>query len=122
MSTMDTIQQANAQIAALNALVAQLRAICPADSNDVVAVPQDIQVQVQAAGITIDTTQDITGNIIKLWIEQLNNQIDSLNSSQQLNMIKLQSEMNKQNEAYELLSNQMKQMQNATQSIINNMR
>ena len=112
----------NVQINELNQLLNQLLAICPSDDSAVVTLPQNIQDELQAAGITVDTTQDITGSDIDLYMEQVKGQIDSLNSMQQLNMIKLQSEMNKQNEAYELLSNQIKQMQNATQSIINNMR
>ncbi|EFM08806.1 putative secreted protein [Paenibacillus curdlanolyticus YK9] len=126
MSQFDSIQQsiqaANVQIAELNQLLAQLRAICPSDDRTVVDVPEDLQAELQAAGIVIDPTQDITGTVIKTWIDQIKDQIDALNSAQQLSMIQLQSQMNKQNEAYDLLSRQIKQMQDATNSVINNMR
>jgi hypothetical protein len=122
MSQLASIQELNTQIAQLNQLLNELRAICPSDDTAVVTVPDNVQEDLKEAGIAIDTTQDITGNDVKTWMKETESQIDSLNSSQQLLMIQLQSEMNKQNEANQLLSDQLKKQQDEINAVMNNMR
>jgi hypothetical protein len=61
----------------------------------------------------------------KMWdqqIEQLKSQIDSLSNSQQMDMLRLQSLTNKRNEAFELMTNFIKKIQDSRASIIGNMR
>jgi hypothetical protein len=55
-------------------------------------------------------------------IEQIKGQIDSLGSSQQMDMLRLQSLTNKRNEAFETMTNFIKKMQDSRSSIIGNMR
>ncbi|KOS68337.1 hypothetical protein AEA09_07055 [Lysinibacillus contaminans] len=52
----------------------------------------------------------------------LDAQIDSMNNSQQMDMLRLQSMSNKRNEAFDEMSNFLKKMQDARSSIIDNMR
>ena len=55
-------------------------------------------------------------------ISKLKNQIDGLNNSNQMDMLRLQSLTNKRNEAYDVMSNFIKKMQDSRSSIIGNMR
>lgn len=55
-------------------------------------------------------------------IQQLKSQLDSLSNSQQMDMLRLQSLSNKRNEAFDLMTNFIKKMQDSRSSIIGNMR
>ncbi|WP_172195988.1 hypothetical protein [Saccharibacillus qingshengii] len=55
-------------------------------------------------------------------IANLQAQIDALNNAQQMDMLRLQSLSNKRNEAFDLMTNFMKKMQDSRSSIIGNMR
>ncbi|GAB1159249.1 hypothetical protein YWY31_52740 [Paenibacillus illinoisensis] len=54
--------------------------------------------------------------------QSLKNQIDALSSSQQMEMLRLQSLSNKRNEAFDVMTNFIKKMQDSRSSIIGNMR
>ena len=58
----------------------------------------------------------------KAEIENLKTGIDSLSNSQQMDMLRLQSLSNKRNEAFDIMTNFMKKMQDNRSSIISNMR
>lgn len=49
-------------------------------------------------------------------------QIDAANNSQQMDMLRLQSMSNKRNEAFDVMTNFIKKMQDSRSSIIGNMR
>lgn len=49
-------------------------------------------------------------------------QIDAVNNSQQMDMLRLQSMSNKRNEAFDVMTNFIKKMQDSRSSIIGNMR
>ena len=53
---------------------------------------------------------------------QLKSQIDAQSSSQQMDMLRLQSLSNKRNEAFDVMTNFVKKMQDSRSSIIGNMR
>jgi hypothetical protein len=55
-------------------------------------------------------------------IESIKGAIDTKNSSQQMDMLRLQSLTNKRNEAFDLMTNFIKKMQDGRSSIIGNMR
>ncbi|MDR6726482.1 parvulin-like peptidyl-prolyl isomerase [Paenibacillus amylolyticus] len=54
--------------------------------------------------------------------QQLKNQIDAISNTQQMDMLRLQSLSNKRNEAFDLMTNFVKKMQDSRSSIIGNMR
>ncbi|MCG7379866.1 hypothetical protein MH215_22965 [Paenibacillus sp. ACRSA] len=54
--------------------------------------------------------------------QQLKNQIDAASNTQQMDMLRLQSMSNKRNEAFEVMTNFVKKMQDSRSSIIGNMR
>jgi hypothetical protein len=55
-------------------------------------------------------------------IAKVKGQIDSLGNSQQMDMLRLQSLTNKRNEAFDVMTNFVKKMQESRSSIIGNMR
>jgi hypothetical protein len=55
-------------------------------------------------------------------ITTINSKIDSLNSTQQMDMLRLQSLTNKRNEAFDLMTNYVKKVQDSRSSIVSNMR
>ncbi|MGN7416115.1 hypothetical protein [Paenibacillus sp. SAF-068] len=55
-------------------------------------------------------------------IQKLKGQIDAANNSQQMDMLRLQSMSNKRNEAFDVMTNFIKKMQDSRSSIIGNMR
>ncbi len=59
---------------------------------------------------------------IRTIIEKLKGKVDSLNSSQQMDMLRMQSLTNKHNEAFDVMTNFIKKMQDSRSSIIGNMR
>lgn len=54
--------------------------------------------------------------------QQLKNQIDAASNTQQMDMLRLQSMSNKRNEAFDVMTNFVKKMQDSRSSIIGNMR
>jgi outer membrane murein-binding lipoprotein Lpp len=65
---------------------------------------------------------DVTKGKLDGFIQQLKSQIDSLSNSQQMDMLRLQSLSNKRNEAFEIMTNFIKKMQDNRSSIVGNMR
>lgn len=65
---------------------------------------------------------DTTMGKVEAGISALKSQIDSLSNSQQMDMLRLQSLSNKRNEAFDIMTNFIKKMQDNRSSIIGNMR
>ncbi|MFL0377713.1 hypothetical protein ACH0BY_27630 [Paenibacillus amylolyticus] len=55
-------------------------------------------------------------------VQKLKGQIDAASNSQQMDMLRLQSMSNKRNEAFDVMTNFIKKMQESRSSIIGNMR
>ncbi|MGO4734371.1 hypothetical protein [Paenibacillus sp. 2KB_22] len=55
-------------------------------------------------------------------VQKLKGQIDAASNSQQMDMLRLQSLSNKRNEAFDVMTNFIKKMQESRSSIIGNMR
>ncbi|WP_145336072.1 hypothetical protein [Paenibacillus xylanexedens] len=91
----------------------------------------DAQLQVQIQAVQ-NRNQQIADLNAKLQVAQQNGdqaavqtlkaQIDALSNSQQMDMLRLQSMSNKRNEAFDLMTNFIKKMQDSRSSIIGNMR
>jgi len=65
---------------------------------------------------------DVTKGKLDGAIQQVKSQIDSMSNSQQMDMLRLQSLSNKRNEAFDVMTNFIKKMQDSRSSIIGNMR
>ncbi|QOS82182.1 hypothetical protein JNUCC31_15940 [Paenibacillus sp. JNUCC31] len=72
----------------------------------------ELNTKLQAAIQSGDTSQ----------AQVLRGQIDALGNSQQMDMLRLQSMSNKRNEAFDVMTNFIKKMQDSRSSIIGNMR
>lgn len=66
--------------------------------------------------------KNITKGQLESAINTLKGEIDTLNNSQQMDMLRLQGLTNKRNEAFDVMSNFIKKMQDSRSSIIGNMR
>lgn len=72
----------------------------------------ELNAQLQVANQNGDTVQ----------AQKLKGQIDALSNSQQMDMLRVQSLSNKRNEAFDVMTNFIKKMQDSRSSIIGNMR
>ena len=73
-------------------------------------------------GIKGDPTTFANKGALDKAITELKGQVDSLGSTQQMDMLRLQSLSNKRNEAYDLMTNFMKKFADKRDAIIGNMR
>ncbi len=77
--------------------------------------------QIDAKISAIDAKPEMISSA-KAEIENLKTGIDTLSNSQQMEMLRLQSLSNKRNEAFDVMTNFIKKMQDSRSSIIGNMR
>ncbi|WP_142848244.1 hypothetical protein [Telmatospirillum sp. J64-1] len=140
------IKQRQAEIANLNELLADIRGLRPSGDNpnawaDLGSTYEESEAMVtrlEKAGVTIkrDGSDSEMGGVnvpgtgkydakqiwFDNWIEEIKGKLDNLNSTSQLDMIRLQSLSNKRNEAFEQLTNAVQKMAKTRESIIGNMR
>ena len=76
----------------------------------------------ESYGISLPNYGYMTQDEYDQAIPTVTAKIDSLNSSQQMDMLRLQSLTNKRNEAFDLMTNFVKKSQDARSSIVGNMR
>jgi prefoldin subunit 5 len=86
----------------------------------------------EAAGMDLNTDKyklQIDGGISKVTkgsidtaIQAIKNQVDAMSNTQQMDMQRLQSMSNKRNEAFDVMTNFVKKMQDSRSAIIGNMR
>ena len=130
------VQAKNEQIGKLNTTLNSLQALLTIFSTTQKSIQltagsnidklfQKLKVDAQSAGVDIGSL--LKGNILnKADIEALQTrirgQIDSGSNSQQMDMLRLQSLTNKRNEAFDVMTNFIKKMQDSRSSIIGTMR
>ena len=138
---MHDIQKRNDEVGKLNALVADLKKMRPAGTDPEkwgnlganAAEGKANYARLQAAGVTMPTGADKvdepgTGiydakqKTYDKWSEEIKGKIDAQNSSQQMDMLRMQSLTNKRNEAFDIMTNFIKKMQDNRSSILGNMR
>ncbi|WP_142848245.1 hypothetical protein [Telmatospirillum sp. J64-1] len=119
------IKQRQAEVAHYNDMLAALRQERPEGKPDAkTTVSKDLLNDMIKAGLKDAGENVTTATQIKYdnWIEQVKAKLDNLNSTSQLDMIRLQSLSNKRNEAFEQLTNAVQKFAKARESIIGNMR
>lgn len=142
----------NKDIANLNKLLTELRTARPGgnDTDARGGISLDLYNKAVAAGLTMPTGGDAvpqehktrTGfdyrrfqpiyntetkyepkqKTFDVWAEEIKGKIDAMSSSQQMDMLRLQSLSNKRNEAFEIMTNFVKKMSDNRASIIGNLR
>ena len=139
----DTIGNRNKEIAKLNGLIVTLKGLRPAGTDPKAwgnlgkdkASGKQLYDQLKAAGVAIPDSgedkvdeaggagiYDARQKTFDTWAEQLKGKIDAQNSSQQMDMLRMQSLTNKRNEAFELMTNFIKKMADSRSSVLGNMR
>ncbi len=139
---MSDLQARNDNIAKLNTLLSDLVKLRPAGTDPLkwanlgadAAQGKAMFKRLEDAGVTIPRTgedrvdepgsgiYDARQKTIDAWVEELKGKIDSANGTQQMDMLKLQSLMNKRNEAFDIMTNFIKKMADQRSSILGNMR
>ena len=138
---MQGIQKRNDEIGAMNKLIADLKTLRPAGTDKEkwgnlganAAEGKANYARVKAAGLTMPVGADEVNEpgtgiydakqkTFDAWTEELKGKIDSMNSSQQMDMLRMQSLTNKRNEAFDLMTNFIKKMADNRSAILGNMR
>jgi hypothetical protein len=135
-----TVQERNVKIEALNNMLAKVRAQRPDNADDTeslggtVTIPGfggtdgkqisygDTELVQSLKDYGIDATGAMNQGEFDQLIATITSKIDGLNSSQQMDMLRLQSLTNKRNEAFDLMTNFLKKSQDSRSSIVGNMR
>jgi hypothetical protein len=136
------VAKRNGDIATLNKLLADLRALRPAGENPEALgnlgpnqkAGREMHARLQAAGLAVPATGPdavveagpgiyaAKKRTFDMWMSDIKDKIDASSSSQQMDMLRLQSLNNKRNEAFEIMTNFVKKMSDNRSSIIGNMR
>lgn len=119
---MELIQKVNNEIAKLNESLNKLKSSRPQKSGDSVTLDADLQKKLTENGISVPSSNKWTQADVDRALESLRSKIDSLNSTQQMDMLRLQSLTNKRNEAFDAMSNFIKKMAEQRGNIVGNMR
>lgn len=138
---LDAISARNTAIAELNALLGELKKLRPGGTEPEkwgnlgasAAEGRANYARLKAAGVSFPTGADEVNEpgtgiydakqkTFDAWAEQVKGKIDSMNSSQQMDMLRMQSLTNKRNEAFDLMTNFIKKMADSRSSVLGNMR
>lgn len=134
------VKERQNEIGALTRLLNDLSALIKgkSDDDDINMSGRAWQKELTNAGIPVQVTKSDESDYLKVldkgnnfeakkstiegWVERIKGSIDGLNSTGQLDMIRLQSIMNKRNEAFEQLTNMVQKFNKARESIVGNTR
>jgi len=122
-----TVQDRNEQIAKLNdaqSKLSEVQADLPDDAQTNQGINDDQKEILKKAmeEVGLNTKLPENKGEIDALRSQLKSQIDAQSNSQQMDMIRLQSMSNKRNEAFDVMTNFVKKIQDSRSSIIGNMR
>ncbi|MEK3985878.1 hypothetical protein MHB77_21295 [Paenibacillus sp. FSL K6-3166] len=112
----ETISQLNQLLGVINEELGKLPS--GAEAGSAVQLADDKGAMFTAMGMAIPQTKGELENLLG----QIKSKIDSASNSQQMDMLRLQSLSNKRNEAFDVMTNFVKKMQDSRSSIIGNMR
>lgn len=131
------LNASHAQVAKLNTVIARLRetialypAYAPADqalytlwpSSSVVATLSTALTDANVKTLDVSKLLLVTLDALRGAVDHTKALIEAQSNSAQMDMLRLQSLSNKRNEAFDVLTNYVKKMQDARSSIIGNMR
>lgn len=126
---MESMQKKNEQISKLNDMLAAFNTAAESFPGDAKAdattkVTQAMIDSAKEAKIAFNYVvgSDITKGKVSEITQKTKSDIDTLTNNQQMDMLRLQSLNNKRNEAFDLMTNFIKKMQESRSSIIANMR
>lgn len=118
----DSVQQRNNEIAQLNSSLNKLTELRYQLKNGKVTLPADLTQTLTTMGFSVPASGIVTQGEIDGLIFNVKSKIDSVGNMQQMDMLRLQSMSNKRNEAFDVMTNFIKKMQDSRSQIIGNMR
>lgn len=117
------VQKRNETIARWNQLSADLNSVLTGAAVDgKFTISGDLASKLNAEGLGDASKTEYTADELSQAIQQIRSKMDSESNSQQMDMLRLQSMTNKRNEAFDVMSNFIKKMEDSRSSIIGNMR
>ena len=127
-SQLDAVKARNSNISNFNEVLSSARSVLATFSKDAgvdtkadmnTDIYKTLKDQAEKLGITdpISSKQEL-----EKFVENMKSKIDGESNSQQMDMLRLQSLSNKRNEAFDVMTNFIKKMQESRSSIIGNMR
>ncbi|MDO9408307.1 branched-chain amino acid ABC transporter substrate-binding protein [Patulibacter sp.] len=129
----EEVQKRNEQVAKLNTVLSRMNTLVarfPADSSvdrltftlpNLGSAVDDLIKAWTDAGLTPAPTTGTLGGL-RTSADRVKGMLDAASNSQQMDMLRLQSMSNKRNEAFDVMTNFVKKMQESRSSIIGNMR
>ncbi|NYE27044.1 hypothetical protein [Pigmentiphaga litoralis] len=128
----DTISHLNQAVGTLNSAASsfhsgdsdstQLGAHLTGDAKTALINSTLTSLKDHGVNITEQEKDGLTKGEVESLLSGTKSQLDSMSNSQQMDMLRLQSLSNKRNEAFDLMTNFVKKMQESRSSIIGNMR
>jgi len=115
------VTKRNELTAELNTLINTL-VIVKHSSNVSYTLDQATTDNLKEYGVLSESKNSYSLDDIDQIITKLKARVDSISNSQQMDMLRLQSLSNKRNEAFDVMTNFIKKMQDSRSSIIGNMR
>ncbi|GAB6929006.1 type III secretion system needle tip complex Bsp22 [Paenibacillus sp. JCM 10914] len=117
------VQKRNEEIAKNNEVMAGINGALSSEAVDgKYVISDELAGKLAAAGVADASKKDYTADELNQATQKIKGDIDSLSNSQQMEMLRLQSMTNKRNEAFDVMSNFIKKMEESRSSIIGNMR
>ncbi|GIP19680.1 hypothetical protein J40TS1_53220 [Paenibacillus montaniterrae] len=120
-SQINDVTARNQTIAEYNTLIGKLYQ-AKNQSSASIALDKDTNDSLLKHGFVTKTNSSYSSQEIDSIISSLRSKIDATSNSQQMDMLRLQSLTNKRNEAFDVMTNFIKKMQDSRSSIIGNMR
>ncbi|SDC91985.1 hypothetical protein SAMN02799630_01723 [Paenibacillus sp. UNCCL117] len=114
------VQQRNNQILAMNMILSEIYKQRTGQAP--YALPAPIKESLKEFDQEAAAKQSFTSAEFDTLAASLKSKIDAIANSQQMDMLRLQSLTNKRNEAFDVMTNFIKKMQDSRSSIIGNMR
>jgi hypothetical protein len=121
-SQIESVQDRNSQISSLNELLNASYMSLTTPVNGSYRLEDHINKNLLEKGVISSIKNSYSMAEINSIITSLRVKIDSMNNSQQMDMLRLQSMSNKRNEAFDVMTNFIKKMQDSRSFIIGNMR
>lgn len=112
----------NEKIKALNDIMDELRKACPKDEKGTAKIPDAVAAELKKWGIDVDPSKEYSKKDFDVFIGSVKTKTDNLNTTGQMDMIRLQSLMDKRNQSFDMMTNTLSKFSKSLDSIIGNLR
>ncbi|PQP88249.1 hypothetical protein [Paenibacillus sp. AR247] len=116
------VQKRNEEIAQLNNILGELSTLRGQSADGNYKVSEGTLSTLSGMGLADASKTDYSANDVDQLIQKIKSYIDNMSNSQQMDMLRLQELNNKRNEAMDVMTDYIKKMEDARNSILGNMR